>query len=146
MQSTTATVRKTDTWMSTWTNKDTVKRRNPRVLSDVQLPRKSKLRDGYLCRRESTSNRQIHSPGSVYNGTIKINCSKDSSQSYLPFVACLICRPCLRCWLQRFTTLDGVWRFLLISCSEVCYFCWRMQCYFLHAQGVNCSCKSSKLS
>lgn len=61
--------------MSTWTNKDTVKRRNPRVLSDVQRPRKSKLRDGYLCRRESTSNRQIHSPGSVYNGTIKINCS-----------------------------------------------------------------------
>jgi len=43
MQSTTATVRKTDTWMSTWTNKDTVKRRNTRVLSDVQLPRKSKL-------------------------------------------------------------------------------------------------------
>lgn len=74
-QSTTATVRKIDTWMSIWTKKDTHKRRNPRVLSDVQLPRKSKLRDGYLCKRESTSKIQIHFPGSVFNGTIKINCS-----------------------------------------------------------------------
>jgi hypothetical protein len=74
-QSTTAMVWKTDIWMSISIKKDISKRRNLRVLPDVQLPQKWKLREDCLSRRENTNSWQIHSQGNVCNGTIKINCS-----------------------------------------------------------------------